>query len=88
LFTNNDADIDTSDIYIITVPTPIDSFKQPDLSFLHEASKLVANKLKQGDIVIYESTVYPGCTEEICVPILEKNSGLKFNNDFFCGWHP
>ena len=75
-------------VYIITVPTPIDSSKQPDLSPLIEASKTVGNALSADDIVIYESTVYPGVTEEICVPILEKSSGLKFNKDFFCGYSP
>ena len=75
-------------VYIITVPTPIDSNKQPDLSPLTEASKTVGNALSAEDIVIYESTVYPGVTEEICVPILEKSSGLKFNKDFFCGYSP
>ncbi|WP_442589319.1 nucleotide sugar dehydrogenase [Pedobacter sp. AW31-3R] len=75
-------------IYIITVPTPIDQFKVPDLVPLLSASKLVAGFLKKGDIVIYESTVYPGCTEEDCVPVLEKYSGLTFNTDFFCGYSP
>jgi len=70
------------------VPTPIDEFKKPDLRPLESASKLVGSVLKQGDIVIYESTVYPGCTEEVCVPILEKMSGLKFNVDFYCGYSP
>jgi UDP-N-acetyl-D-galactosamine dehydrogenase len=76
------------DIYIITVPTPIDRFKKPDLRPLLSASKSVGKVLKQGDIVIYESTVYPGCTEEDCVPVLEYESGLKFNTDFFCGYSP
>ena len=75
-------------IYIITVPTPITSSKVPDLSFLKSASKTVGKILKKGDVVIYESTVYPGCTEEDCVPILENSSGLKFNSDFFCGYSP
>ena len=74
--------------FIVTVPTPIDEFKKPDLRPLESASKLVGSVLKQGDIVIYESTVYPGCTEEVCVPILEKISGLKFNVDFYCGYSP
>ena len=73
-------------VFIVTVPTPITSFKTPDLSFLVSASSSVGKILKKGDIVIYESTVYPGCTEEDCVPILEKNSGLKYNKDFFCGY--
>ena len=74
--------------YIVTVPTPIDEFKSPDLRPLQGASKTVGQVLKKGDIVIYESTVYPGCTEEICVPILEQVSGLIFNKDFFCGYSP
>lgn len=74
--------------FIVTVPTPIDEFKKPDLRPLEGASKTVGSVLKKGDIVIYESTVYPGCTEEICVPILERVSGLKFNVDFFCGYSP
>ncbi|MDH5400770.1 MAG: Vi polysaccharide biosynthesis UDP-N-acetylglucosamine C-6 dehydrogenase TviB [Cyclobacteriaceae bacterium] len=75
-------------IYIVTVPTPIDNFKTPDLGPLRSASKTVGQVLKQGDIVIYESTVFPGCTEEECVPVLEKISGLKYNVDFFCGYSP
>ncbi len=74
--------------FIITVPTPIDEFKNPDLRPLESASRTVGSVLKKGDIVIYESTVYPGCTEEVCVPILEKTSGLRFNHDFFCGYSP
>jgi UDP-N-acetyl-D-galactosamine dehydrogenase len=88
LFTTNTADFVDVNFYIVTVPTPIDDFKQPDLSPLISASKTVGKHLKKGDIVIYESTVYPGCTEEICVPILEQTSGLKFNQDFFCGYSP
>ena len=75
-------------IFIVTVPTPITSSKTPDLSFLESASSSVGKILKKGDIVIFESTVYPGCTEEDCVPILEKTSGLKYNKDFFCGYSP
>lgn len=75
-------------VYIITVPTPIDQFKVPDLRPLLAASEQVAAYLKKGDIVIYESTVYPGCTEEDCVPVLEKYSGLTFNSDFYCGYSP
>ena len=75
-------------IYIITVPTPITQFKTPDLSYLISASQTIGSILKKGDVVIYESTVYPGCTEEECVPILEKYSGLKFNKDFYCGYSP
>jgi len=74
--------------FIVTVPTPIDECKRPDLSPLMKATTTVAHALKPGDIVIYESTVYPGCTEEDCVPVLEKISGLKFNVDFFCGYSP
>lgn len=77
-----------SNYFIVTVPTPVDEFKQPDLRPLIGASKTVGSVLKKGDIVIYESTVYPGCTEEVCVPELEKASGLKFNKDFFCGYSP
>ena len=73
---------------IVTVPTPIDQFKAPDLSPLLKASKMIGDVLNAGDIVIYESTVYPGCTEEDCVPVLEKASGLRFNIDFFCGYSP
>lgn len=86
--TSSLLDIDQCNIYIITVPTPIDDLKRPNLAFLLEASVMVGSILKKGDIVIYESTVYPGCTEEDCVPILEKSSGLEFNEDFFCGYSP
>jgi UDP-N-acetyl-D-galactosamine dehydrogenase len=75
-------------IYIVTVPTPIDQFKKPDLRPLISASTMIGNVLQKGDTVIYESTVYPGCTEEDCVPVLEQTSGLKFNQDFFCGYSP
>lgn len=78
----------SSDVYIIAVPTPIDKQKRPDLSPLISASTIVGRILKEGDIVIYESTVYPGCTEEICVPILEKESALIFNKNFYCGYSP
>lgn len=81
-------DLRSVNCFIITVPTPVDDFKKPDLTPLQSASKAVGGVLKKGDIVIYESTVYPGCTEEICVPILEQVSGLKFNTDFFCGYSP
>jgi UDP-N-acetyl-D-galactosamine dehydrogenase len=77
-----------SDVYIIAVPTPIDKQKNPDLTPLISASKIVGKILKEGDTVIYESTVYPGCTEEVCVPILEKESGLIFNKNFYCGYSP
>ena len=76
------------DVYIVTVPTPIDEFKQPDLTPLKCASQTIGKVLSKGNIVIYESTVYPGATEEVCVPILEKESGLKFNHDFFAGYSP
>jgi UDP-N-acetyl-D-galactosamine dehydrogenase len=82
------TDLSKYNIYIITVPTPIDQFKSPDLNPLKSASKMVGGVIKKGDIVIYESTVYPGCTEEVCVPILEKYSGLKFNQEFYCGYSP
>ena len=87
-FSTQLKDLREASIYIITVPTPIDKHKQPDLNPLLKASESVGKVLKLGDIVIYESTVYPGCTEEDCVPVLEKFSGLKFNQDFFCGYSP
>ncbi|HQC29133.1 MAG TPA: Vi polysaccharide biosynthesis UDP-N-acetylglucosamine C-6 dehydrogenase TviB, partial [Methylotenera sp.] len=84
-----DADLlKSASIFIVTVPTQIDQANRPDLTPLVKASETVGRALKKGDIVIYESTVYPGCTEEICVPTLEKNSGLKFNVDFYCGYSP
>ena len=87
-FSSNEEDLESCDIFIVTVPTPIDKFKAPNLTPLLQASKTIGKFLKSGDIVIYESTVYPGCTEEDCVPVLEKNSKLKFNVDFFCGYSP
>ena len=87
-FTTNLEKIKDCKIFIITVPTPIDNNKNPDLGPLEKASEIIGGVLKNDDIVIYESTVYPGATEEICVPILEKNSGLKFNQDFYCGYSP
>tara|TARA_B100000029_G_scaffold486477_1_gene540879 strand:- start:221 stop:1477 length:1257 start_codon:yes stop_codon:yes gene_type:complete len=87
-FSSNSNDLLESNIYIIAVPTPIDNKNNPDLSILLSASKLVGKYIKKGDIVIYESTVYPGCTEEECVPVLEKKSKLKYNKDFFCGYSP
>jgi len=87
-FTNKLEDIKECNIYIVTVPTPIDKHKKPDLTPLLKASESVGKILKKDDIVIYESTVYPGATEEDCVPILERESGLKFNKDFFCGYSP
>ncbi len=87
-YTTNTIDIQDCNIYIVTVPTPIDKDKQPDLIPLKKSSKTVGKLLKKDDIVIYESTVYPGATEEVCVPILEEQSGLKFNQDFYCGYSP
>ncbi len=87
-FTTNIDDLRTCNCYIITVPTPIDDHKRPDLTPLIKASETVGKVLRKGDIVIYESTVYPGCTEEDCVPVLERVSGLKFNRDFYCGYSP
>lgn len=82
------SDIAASNIYIVTVPTPIDKYNAPDLNPLISASKMLGGIIKKGDIVIYESTVFPGCTEEECVPVLEKYSGLKYNEDFFVGYSP
>jgi UDP-N-acetyl-D-galactosamine dehydrogenase len=87
-FSSDTTALTKNTIFIITVPTPINQFKAPDLSYLLKASEMVGKALKKEDIVIYESTVYPGCTEEDCVPVLEKISGLKFNKDFFCGYSP
>ena len=87
-FSSSPADLQACQIFIVTVPTPVDLANRPDLSPLVKASETVGKALKQGDIVIYESTVYPGATEEVCVPVLEKFSGLKFNQDFFCGYSP
>ncbi|SHG69765.1 UDP-N-acetyl-D-galactosamine dehydrogenase [Chryseobacterium oranimense] len=81
-------DISDCNVFIVTVPTPIDKYKAPDLSSLISASKMLGEIIKKGDIVIFESTVFPGCTEEECVPVLEKYSGLKFNQDFFVGYSP
>ena len=86
--TNNSVDIKDCTIFIVTAPTPIDEYNNPNLRPLEDASVTVGNYLKKDDIVIYESTVYPGATEEVCVPILEDKSGLKFNKDFFCGYSP
>ncbi len=88
LFSSSTKDINSSDYFIITVPTPVNNQKIPDLKPLISASKIVGKNMKKKSIVIYESTVYPGCTEEVCVPLLEKYSGLKFNHDFFCGYSP
>lgn len=80
--------LDGCNVYIVTVPTPIDAYEQPDLEPLRSASRLIARHLRAGDLVIYESTVYPGTTEEVCVPLLEQGSGLRFNEDFYCGYSP
>jgi UDP-N-acetyl-D-glucosamine/UDP-N-acetyl-D-galactosamine dehydrogenase len=87
-FTTDLAAMKRCQVFIVTVPTPIDEYKRPDLTPLVKASESVGKVLKRGDVVVYESTVYPGCTEEICVPILERESGLKFNKDFFGGYSP
>ncbi len=87
-FTSGLKDLGRCSVFIVTVPTPIDRFNRPDLTPLENASDTVGRVLKKGDVVIYESTVYPGCTEEICIPILERVSGLKFNKDFFAGYSP
>lgn len=86
--TNDMNELNQANTYIVTVPTPIDRFNNPDLTPLLKASATIGKTLQKGDIVIYESTVYPGCTEEDCVPVLEKESGLRFNVDFFCGYSP
>lgn len=88
LFTDDPKELDSCNVFIVTVPTPIDQQKRPDLQPLRSASTTVGRHLSRGDIVIYESTVYPGATEEVCVPILEKESGLTFNVDFFAGYSP
>lgn len=87
-FSTNPDDLRACNVFIVTVPTPIDQYKRPDLTPLIKASETIGKVLKQGDIVIYESTVYPGATEEDCVPVLEKFSGLKFNRDFYAGYSP
>jgi UDP-N-acetyl-D-galactosamine dehydrogenase len=87
-FSSNVEYLKNCNVFIVTVPTPIDRFKAPDLTPLLKASEMLGKVIKTGDIVIYESTVYPGCTEEDCVPVLEKYSGLKFNQEFYCGYSP
>ncbi|WP_409461193.1 nucleotide sugar dehydrogenase [Stenotrophomonas maltophilia] len=87
-FGSDAAQLDAANVYIVTVPTPIDAYEQPDLEPLRSASRLIASHLRAGDLVIYESTVYPGTTEEVCVPLLEQGSGLRFNEDFYCGYSP
>tara|TARA_B100001057_G_C22860811_1_gene954424 strand:- start:1422 stop:2702 length:1281 start_codon:yes stop_codon:yes gene_type:complete len=87
-FTNNKSDLKPSNCFIITVPTPLDKFKRPNLKPILEASRLVGKIIKKEDLIIYESTVYPGCIEEECIPVLEKISKLKYNRDFYCGYSP
>lgn len=87
-FTTDMNDLRPCTVYIVTVPTPIDGYNRPDISLLLKASETVGRVLERGNIVIYESTVYPGCTEEDCVPVMERASGLKYNEDFFCGYSP
>jgi UDP-N-acetyl-D-glucosamine/UDP-N-acetyl-D-galactosamine dehydrogenase len=87
-FTTRIEDLRSCRVYVVTVPTPIDEYKRPDLTPLEKASTTVGKVLKKGDVVVYESTVYPGCTEEVCVPILERVSGLRFNRDFHAGYSP
>jgi UDP-N-acetyl-D-galactosamine dehydrogenase len=87
-FSDRRDDLRDCNVFIVTVPTPIDAAKRPDLTPLQQASEAIAAVLKRGDVVVYESTVYPGCTEEVCVPILERGSGLRFDHDFTCGYSP
>ncbi|MEO6985980.1 MAG: Vi polysaccharide biosynthesis UDP-N-acetylglucosamine C-6 dehydrogenase TviB [Paralcaligenes sp.] len=87
-FSGDSAQLSQANVFIVTVPTPIDEYKQPDLTPLVRASETIGKVLKRGDLVIYESTVYPGATEEVCVPVLERVSGLRFNEDFFAGYSP
>ncbi len=87
-FSSKVEDLNSYNVYIVTVPTPIDKFKAPDLTPLLQASQILGKVIAKGDIVIYESTVYPGCTEEDCVPVLEQYSGMMFNKDFYCGYSP
>ena len=88
MFSADPSDLKACTIFIVTVPTPVDRYKRPDLGPLLAASETVGRALKRGDLIVYESTVYPGCTEEVCVPALERASSLKFNEDFFCGYSP
>ena len=87
-FTNDLSDVGDCNVYIVAVPTPVSSANIPDLTTLYSATELVAKVLKDGDLVVFESTVYPGCTLNECVPILEDRSGLKLNENFFCGYSP
>ncbi len=88
VYTSDEKELQRADIFIVTVPTPTDKYKNPDLRFLKSASQIVGRNMKKGSVVVYESTVFPGCTEEVCVPILEKESGLKWKEDFFVGYSP
>jgi len=88
IYSYNIEEISSCELYIVTVPTPVDAANRPDLTPLVKASETVSQVLKKGDLVIYESTVYPGATEEVCIPVLEAKSGLRFNKDFFCGYSP
>jgi UDP-N-acetyl-D-galactosamine dehydrogenase len=87
-YTSEVAALKACRVFVVTVPTPIDNYKRPDLTPLEKASETVGRVMRKGAVVVFESTVYPGCTEEVCVPILERVSGLKFNRDFFCGYSP
>ena len=87
-YSSNIDDLRDRDVFIVTVPTPVDQYNRPDLTPLYMASETVGKSMKKGAVVVYESTVFPGCTEEECVPVLEKFSGLKFNKEFFCGYSP
>ena len=87
-YSSNPEDLKACNVYIVTVPTPIDNHRQPDLTPLQKASQMLGGVIARGDVVIYESTVYPGCTEEACIPIIERVSGLKYNVDFFAGYSP
>ena len=87
-FTSNTEDLKSCNVYVVTVPTPIDKHKQPDLIPLIKASEMLGTVVSQGNVVIYESTVFPGATEEVCIPVLERISGLKFNQDFYAGYSP
>ncbi len=87
-FSTDLQDIARCNVYIVTVPTPIDAYKRPDMAALRSASKSIGEVIKRGDVVVYESTVYPGATEEVCLPIIEKTSGLRLNVDFFAGYSP
>jgi UDP-N-acetyl-D-galactosamine dehydrogenase len=87
-FTADPGKLSGCGVFVVTVPTPIDRYKRPDLTPLLSASRTIGKILQKGAVVIYESTVYPGCTEEICVPVLERVSGLRFNRDFYCGYSP